>query len=175
MTLPRYASILESSESKNQIDCVAFFQSISQLDVCNEGSYHSFMRDYRNVCIKIVGVSDNIRFCDVIPDSPEFDQFSVDLWKQYYIQEGIVQIALLEDKQPLEGLFIGTDSGRVYLCAQADDFSQQKVLCISPSLHSLIWRGPQNPIEYNSGCMFDNCYGCFDPVLRNRVFRFKQF
>ena len=106
MTLPRYASVLETSESQKHIDNVAFFQSISQLDVCNESSFHNFMRSYRNVCIKVVGVSDAIRFCDIIPDSPEFDQFSVDLWKQYYIQEGIVQVALLEDKQPLEVMFL---------------------------------------------------------------------
>ena len=74
-----------------------------------------------------------------------------------------------------QGLFIGAESGRVYLCGPADDFSQQKVFCVAANLHKLIWRGPQQPVEYKSSCFFDGCYGCFDPVVRHRLFRFKQF
>ena len=75
----------------------------------------------------------------------------------------------------LQGLFIGENSGRVYICGQADDFSQQKCVCVAPSLHQLIWKGPEQPIQYKPACMKNGCYGCFDPVMRNRLFRFKQF
>lgn len=173
MSLPRYAMVLE--EGTKKVDNAVFFQALSQLDARDPSILQEFMDNYRNVKIKVIGLSDCLRFHERISDSPEFDQFAVDLWREFYIQEDIIQIAFLEDKEPIEGLFIGASSGRVYLCGQADDFSQQKVLCMAANLHKLIWRGPQQPVTYKSGCMLDSCYGCFDPVVRHRMFRFKQF
>lgn len=75
----------------------------------------------------------------------------------------------------LQGLFIGKNTGKVYICAQADDFSQQKVVCIGDNLHNFIWVGPTPPVEYHSGsCILDGCYGCFDPVIRDRLLHFKH-
>ena len=52
--------------------------------------------------LQVVGLSDNLRFRERSDDKPEFEQFSVDLWRDLYIQEEIVQIGFLEDKQPVE-------------------------------------------------------------------------
>jgi len=175
VTLPRYAMLLDDEMDDRKVDNAIFFQALSQLDARDPLILHEFMESYRDVRIKVVGLSDNLRFHERCDEAPEFEQFSVDLWRDLYIQEDIVQIGFLEDKQPVEGLFIGSTSGRVYVCGQADDFSQQKVHCMSGDLYKLIWRGPQQPIQYKSSCMFEGCYGCFDPFVRHRLFRFKQF
>ena len=60
------------------------------------------MEAYRDVSIKVIGLSDKLTFRERSPDAPEFEQFSVDLWRDLYIQEDIVQIGFLEDKQPVE-------------------------------------------------------------------------
>jgi len=173
MSLPRYAVTLEDQEKVQ--DDAAFFQALSQLDARDANILQEFMDNFRNTKIKVFGLSDCVRFHEHTKDSPEFEQFSLDVWREFYIQENIIQIALLDDKEPAEGLFVGATSGRVYICGQADDVSQQKVLCVAASLYKLIWRGPQQPVEYKTSCLFDGCYGCFDPVVRHRMFRFKQF
>ena len=79
-----------------------FFKRFSQLDARDPALLQEFMDNYRNVKIKVIGLSDCMRFHDRVPESSEFDQFSMDLWREFYIQEDIIQIAFLEDKQPLE-------------------------------------------------------------------------
>jgi len=198
MSLPRYAIILNQnaneedggeglansnsansvaagSSRKTNVDDVTFFQALSQLDARDPTILQEFMDVYRYVKVKISGISDCISFHEKTEDSPDFEEFSVDLWKEFYIQEGIIQIGVLEDKEPTEGLFVGANSGRVYICGQADDFSQQKCVCVAPSLYQLIWKGPEQPVQYKPACMSNGCYGCFDPVMRHRLFRFKQF
>jgi len=106
MTLPRYAVVLdqqEGDETENKhVDDVSFFQALSQLDARDSSILQEFMDAFRNVQIKVSGLSESIRFHECVDDSPDFEQFSVDLWKEFYIQEGIIQIGMLEDKEPSE-------------------------------------------------------------------------
>lgn len=101
VTLPRYALLLEE-ENERQVDCNGFFQALSQLDARDPIILDEFMKSYRDVRIKVVGLSENLRFCERSNDSPEFEQFTIDLWRDLYIQEDIVQIGFLEDKEPVE-------------------------------------------------------------------------
>ena len=65
---------------------------------------------------------------------------------------------------------MGVDTGNVYICQEADDYSEQKIKCIADSLEKFVEFGPQKLLEYKSPkCLFDNCYGCFDPFIRDRV------
>ena len=117
MSLPRYAIILNqnaneedggglsnsvSSNGKTNVDDVTFFQALSQLDARDPTILQEFMDVYRYVKVKISGISDCISFHEKTEDSPDFEEFSVDLWKEFYIQEGIIQIGVLEDKEPTE-------------------------------------------------------------------------
>ena len=101
VTLPRYAMLLDD-EMDRKIDNAVFFQALSQLDARDPSILNEFMESYRDVRIKVIGLSDNLRFHERSDESPEFEQFSVDLWRDLYIQEDIVQIGFLEDKQPVE-------------------------------------------------------------------------
>eukprot|EP00795_Rhopilema_esculentum_P013099 gene13099-3886_t len=169
--LPRCASVLT-----DDVDVQKFFRMLSSLDVNSKESLQPFLEKFGGVKFRVSGVSESVAITgNDSQSSPDFEQFSIDLWKEYYIQEDVYQLGILEDKSPLEGLFIGKHSGKVYICAQADDFSQQKVICIGDNLHNFIWVGPTPPVEYHSGsCILDGCYGCFDPVIRDRVLRFKR-
>ena len=100
MSLPRFAIVLDD-QSKHSDD-VSFFQAVSQLDARDPNILMEFMEAHRNVRIKVLGLSECIRFHESFDESPDFEQFSVDLWKEFYIQEGIIQIGVLEDKEPSE-------------------------------------------------------------------------
>lgn len=109
MTLPRYAIVISDDSNQNdqyggvmEVDNVSFFQALSQLDARDPNILQSFMDTYRFVKVKVSGLSDCISFHEQTQDRPDFEQFSVDLWKEFYIQEGIIQIGVLEDKEPSE-------------------------------------------------------------------------
>ena len=113
MTLPRYAIVLNNDSNQNdhcinhgggvlEVDDVSFFQALSQLDARDPNILQRFMDTYRFVKVKVSGLSDCISFHEPTENFPDFEQFSVDLWKEFYIQEGIIQIGVLEDKEPTE-------------------------------------------------------------------------
>lgn len=109
MSLPRYAIVITDDSNQNdpcggvmEVDDVSFFQALSQLDARDPNILQGFMDTYRFVKIKVSGLSDCISFHEQTQDCPDFEQFSVDLWKEFYIQEGIIQIGVLEDKEPSE-------------------------------------------------------------------------
>ena len=108
MSLPRYAIVVNDDNNQNssctpvEVDSVSFFQALSQLDARDDNILQRFMETYRFVKIKIAGLSDCISFHEQTEAFPDFEQFSVDLWKEFYIQEGIIQIGVLEDKEPTE-------------------------------------------------------------------------
>lgn len=104
MSLPRYAVILNNEE--RHVDDAAFFQALSQLDARDPNILRQFMDSYRGVKVKILGLSECVQFQERLDESPEFEQFSVDLWREFYIQEDIIQIGFLEDKQPFEVIII---------------------------------------------------------------------
>eukprot|EP00794_Sanderia_malayensis_P016788 gene16788-18483_t len=169
--LPRCASILS-----DEVDAKTFFDSLSSLDVKKSEDLRPFLEKYKGVRFSVSGISEKIMITGNDPsDVANFEQFALDLWKDYYTQEDVYQLAILEDKSPVEGLFIGLNSGKVFTCAQADDFSQQKVVCIGDNLYNFIWVGPTPPIELHSGsCLLNGCYGCIEPVIRDRVFGIKH-
>ena len=69
-----------------------------------------------------------------------------------------------------QGVFVGKSSGRVYVCQECDDYQEQCIVCIAYSLEHFLVRGPQKLLEYNKPqCLFENCYGCFDPFIKDRV------
>ena len=72
----------------------------------------------------------------------------------------------------MQGLFVGKDSGRVYICQETDDYQEQKITCVAYSLEHFVARGAQNLMVYNKPQtgLLENCYGCFDPLLKDRVF-----
>ena len=116
MTLPRYAVVVSDDSNQNdpyggggvmEVDDVSFFQALSQLDARDPNILQGFMDTYRFVKIKVSGLSECISFHEQTQDRPDFEQFSVDLWKEFYIQEGIIQIGVLEDKEPSEVSLIG--------------------------------------------------------------------
>ena len=103
-TLPRYTIVLNNDEKAKPVDNGAFFQALSQLDARDSNILKEFMDNYRDVRVKVLGVSECVRFHERISDSPEFEQFSVDIWKEFYIQEDIIQIGFLEHTEPFEVL-----------------------------------------------------------------------
>lgn len=100
MSLPRYAILLE--DEKKSYDDATFFQALSQLDARDSNILQEFMDNYRNAKIKVFGLSECLRFHERVDHSPEFEQFSIDLWREFYIQEDFIQIAVLDDKEPIE-------------------------------------------------------------------------
>ena len=70
----------------------------------------------------------------------------------------------------LQGVFVGKTSGRVYVCQECDDYQEQCIVCIAYSVEHFLVRGPQKLLQYNKPqCLFENCYGCFDPLIKDRV------
>jgi hypothetical protein len=70
-----------------------------------------------------------------------------------------------------QGLFVGKTTGKVFVCQESDDYQEQSITCVGYSMEHFLTVGPQRLLEYNKPqCMFDNCYGCFDPLLKDRVF-----
>ena len=100
--LPKYASVL--TVESEEFNHTAFFRALSQLDARDNILLSEFMDKYQGTSLRLLGLSDSLRFvhAPLNEDSSTFDQFSVDLWKEYYVQEDIIQIALLQDKEPEE-------------------------------------------------------------------------
>ena len=96
--LPRCASLINED-----VDAQKFFRQLANLDLKNEDSLQSFLEKFRGVKFRVSGISERIMITGSPTDaSAEFEQFSLDLWKQYYVQEDVYQLGILEDKSPLE-------------------------------------------------------------------------
>ncbi|KAJ7388352.1 hypothetical protein OS493_038227 [Desmophyllum pertusum] len=66
-------------------------------------------------------------------------------------------------------VLLGSRQVCVYVCQECDDYQEQCIVCIAYSLEHFLVRGPQKLLEYNKPqCLFDNCYGCFDPLIKDR-------
>lgn len=56
------------------------------------------------------------------------------------------------------------------MCKESDDYQEQHITCVGYSMEHFLTIGPQRLLVYNKPqCMFDNCYGCFDPLIKDRV------
>lgn len=148
-----------------------FFSRLARLDANNFRELKNFLDNYKLRKLQVSGLSSE--FVIVGRDeSAVFDDYVLDVWRKYYIEEEVVQIGIIQAKLPLplEGLFVGKNTGKVYICQEADDYQEQKISCVARSLEQFVTCGPQAPLEYRSAqCILDNCYGCFDPRIKDRV------
>lgn len=148
-----------------------FFSRLRQLDVNNEIELAAFLNDYKYRKLVVSGFNRDLVIVGR-NESTVFDDFTLQVWKKYYIEEDVVQIGVLQSSLsfPVEGVFVGKSSGRVYVCQECDDYQEQIIVCIAYSLEHFLVRGPQKLLEYNKPqCLFENCYGCFDPFIKDRV------
>ena len=112
--LPRCASVLS-----DEIDAETFFKELSNIDVKKDETLSSFLGSFRGTRFRVAGISESILITGGDASAlADFEQFSLDLWKQYYIQEDVYQLGILEDKSPLEVayglLFITTENDQLY-------------------------------------------------------------
>ncbi|EDO45047.1 predicted protein [Nematostella vectensis] len=168
------ASVISSSFRLEEpdLDKDVFFNRLIKLDVNDQQSVSRFLDEYKFRKLSVSGLNRVIIFSGR-EATALFDEFTLEIWKKYYIQEDVAQIAILQGSQPfpLEGLFIGKSSGKVFVCQESDDYQEQKITCIGYSMEHFLTVGPQRLLEYNKPqCLFENCYGCFDPLIKDRVF-----
>ena len=98
LRLPRCASV-----NTDDIDVQAFFSKLADLNVNDNACLQDFLEKFRGVKFRIAGISESIVVTgNDSTNSADFEQFSIDLWKEYYIQEDVYQIGILEDKSPIE-------------------------------------------------------------------------
>ena len=96
--LPRCAALIDED-----VDAQKFFRQLANIDLKNQDGLQTFLEKFRGVKFRVSGISERIMITGSPTDaSAEFEQFSLDLWKQYYIQEDVYQLGILEDKSPLE-------------------------------------------------------------------------
>ena len=96
--LPRCASVVT-----DDVDVQKFFRMLSSLDVNSKESLEPFLEKFGGVKFRVSGISESVAITgNDSQSSPDFEQFSIDLWKEYYIQEDVYQLGILEDKSPLE-------------------------------------------------------------------------
>lgn len=85
------------------------------------------------------------------------------------IHHGYSQLSLTSGYL-FQGLFVGKSTGKLFVCKESDDYQEQHITCVGYSMEHFLTVGPQRLLEYNKPqCMFDNCYGCFDPLIKDRV------
>ncbi|KAK3754600.1 hypothetical protein QZH41_019965, partial [Actinostola sp. cb2023] len=153
------------------IDRDEFYKRLIKLDVNDEQCLSGFLNDYKYKKLSVKGLNRDLIFAGR-EATALFDDFTLEIWKKYYINEDVVQIAILQGNLPfpLEGLFVGRTSGKLYVCQESDDYQEQRITCMGYSMEHFLTVGPQRLLEYNKPqCMFENCYGCFDPLIKDRV------
>ena len=91
--------VSSSFELLDDIDHEIFFERLSSLDVRSEAELSAFLTDYKFRRLRIRGMSEQLIIIDKSEPSL-FDDSTVELWKKYYINEAVVQIAILQDELP---------------------------------------------------------------------------
>ena len=98
LRLPRCATVVTED-----IDVQTFFDLLANLNVNDCENLQQFLKKFRGVKFCVSGISESIVITgNDARSSAEFEEFSVDLWKEYYIQEDVYQLGILEDKSPIE-------------------------------------------------------------------------
>ena len=98
LRLPRCATVITED-----VDVQLFFELLGNLNVNDYENLQQFLQKFRGVKFSVSGISESIVISgNDARSSAEFEEFSVDLWKQYYIQEDVFQLGILEDKSPIE-------------------------------------------------------------------------
>ena len=101
LRLPRCATVITED-----VDVQLFFELLGNLNVNDYENLQQFLQKFRGVKFSVSGISESIVISgNDARSSAEFEEFSVDLWKQYYIQEDVFQLGILEDKSPIEVIY----------------------------------------------------------------------
>ena len=98
LRLPRCATVLSED-----VDVQNFFDLLANLKVNDKDALRQFVDKFRGVKFRVSGISECIAITgNDSHSSADFEEFSIDLWKEYYIQEDVYQLGILEDKSPIE-------------------------------------------------------------------------
>lgn len=72
-----------------------FFARLRKLNVNNEGELASFLDDYKYRKVIVAGFNRDLVIVGR-NESTVFDDFTLQVWKKYYIDEDVVQIGVLQ-------------------------------------------------------------------------------
>lgn len=72
-----------------------FFTRLRKLDVNNENELTSFLNDYKYRKVIVSGFNRDLVIVGR-NESTVFDDFTLQVWKKYYIDEDVVQIGILQ-------------------------------------------------------------------------------
>ena len=72
-----------------------FFSRLRQLDVNNEIELAAFLNDYKYRKLVVSGFNRDLVIVGR-NESTVFDDFTLQVWKKYYIEEDVVQIGVLQ-------------------------------------------------------------------------------
>ena len=96
-----------------------FFTRLRKLDVNNENELTSFLNDYKYRKVIVSGFNRDLVIVGR-NESTVFDDFTLQVWKKYYIDEDVVQIGILQGTLsfPVEVrlLFKGNRVYKVTIC-----------------------------------------------------------
>ena len=72
-----------------------FFSRLRKLDVNNESALAAFLNDYKYRKLVVSGFNRDLVIVGR-NESTVFDEFTLQVWKKYYIEEDVVQIGVLQ-------------------------------------------------------------------------------
>ena len=81
------------------IDREEFFKRLSKLDVNDDQNLTGFLEAFKFKKLSINGLNRVIIFAGR-EATALFDDFTLEIWKKYYINEDVVQIAILQGNLP---------------------------------------------------------------------------
>lgn len=83
----------------NENDKDLFFSRLARLNVNNFTELSNFLGDYKLRKLQISGFSSEFVIIGR-DESAVFDDYVVDVWRKYYIEEEVVQIGIIQAKLP---------------------------------------------------------------------------
>ena len=81
------------------IDRDEFFRRLIQLDVNDEQGLSGFLSDYKFKKLSVKGLNRDLIFAGR-EATALFEDFTLEIWRKYYINEDVVQIAILQGTLP---------------------------------------------------------------------------
>lgn len=81
------------------IDHDEFFTKLIKLDVNDEQGLSSFLNEYKFKKLSVKGLNRDLIFAGR-EATALFDDFTLEIWKKYYVNEEVIQIAILQGTLP---------------------------------------------------------------------------
>lgn len=81
------------------VDQEQFYTRLIKLDVNDEQGLSSFLNDYKFKKLSVKGLNRDLIFAGR-EATALFDDFILEIWKKYYVNEDVVQIAILQGSLP---------------------------------------------------------------------------